>query len=278
MLSFSKRNGYSDDIQYETASDTLKNRVFAYFYKQEYAFYDKIQFDNYTTGIEDMMIEMGITYEYPENSICKTDNANKLRDYIVKSEKWYIVYDFIEKYINYKKHNKGNVKTIIDEINRILEEECTAYRVCDCQVVPITSKAELAEIEEAKSTPFTPVNTHISKALSLFADRRHPDYENSIKESISAVESMCCIITGMTGGGATLGAAIRKLKDAGVHIHGAMESAFSSLYGYTSDENGIRHGGIDFTNAPPEDAKYMLVSCSAFVNYLIEKYSKLIND
>ncbi len=26
--------------------------------------------------------------------------------------------------------------------------------------------------------------------------------------------------------------------------------------------------------APAEDAKYMLVSCSAFVNYLIEKWSK----
>lgn len=36
----------------------------------------------------------------------------------------------------------------------------------------------------------------------------------------------------------------------------------------------FRHGGIDFTNAPAEDAKYMLVSCSAFVNYLIEKFSK----
>ena len=41
-----------------------------------------------------------------------------------------------------------------------------------------------------------------------------------------------------------------------------------------SDEDGIRHGGIDFKWAPAEDAKYMLVSCSAFVNYLIEKWSK----
>ena len=111
--------------------------------------------------------------------------------------------------------------------------------------------------------------------MALYADRKAPDYENSIKESISAVEAMCCIITGLTGTQATLGAAIKKLKDNGVHIHRAMESAFSSLYGYTSDENGIRHGGIDFTNAPAEDAKYMLISCSAFVNYLMEKWSKV---
>ena len=54
--------------------------------------------------------------------------------------------------------------------------------------------------------------------------------------------------------------------------------AFKDLYGYASDENGIRHGGIDFKNVPPEDAKFMLVSCSAFVNYLIEKWSKVENN
>ena len=56
-----------------------------------------------------------------------------------------------------------------------------------------------------------------------------------------------------------------------------MESAFTSLYGYTSDEGGIRHGSIDVSNTPSEDAKFMLVSCSAFVNYLIEKWSKVEN-
>ena len=31
---------------------------------------------------------------------------------------------------------------------------------------------------------------------------------------------------------------------------------------------------IDFKHAPIEDARYMLVTCSAFVNYLISKYDK----
>jgi len=54
-----------------------------------------------------------------------------------------------------------------------------------------------------------------------------------------------------------------------------MKSAFGKLYGYTSDGTNIRHGGIDFSHAPAEDAKYMLVSCSAFINYLKEKYAKI---
>ena len=39
----------------------------------------------------------------------------------------------------------------------------------------------------------------------------------------------------------------------------------------------MQYGGIDFANAPSEDAKYMLISCSAFINYLIEKWSKISN-
>jgi hypothetical protein len=53
-----------------------------------------------------------------------------------------------------------------------------------------------------------------------------------------------------------------------------MVAAFDKLYGYASDEGGIRHGSKEFEKAPEEDARYMLVSCSAFVNYLKDKYSK----
>lgn len=115
----------------------------------------------------------------------------------------------------------------------------------------------------------------MKKALNLYSDRFSPDYENSIKESISAVESMCCIITGETGKSATLGATLKKLEKHNIYIHEAMKSAFEKLYGYTSDENGIRHGGIDFKGATSDDARYMLVSCSAFINYLNAQYVKM---
>lgn len=274
MAVFSRRNGYNTTaIQLECASNTLKRRIMAAFYKQEFDTYDTIEWTNYTTGIEDMMIEMGVPYEFPKNEIFKRKNAEALQRFVLESKEWYTIFDFVERYLAVSDENIS--AKMENEFNHILEDEVSAYRILDRFVVPITNKAELATIEEAKSTPYDSVRTHVSKALALYADRKAPDYENSIKESISAVEAMCCIITGLTGAQATLGAAIKKLKDNGVHIHRAMETAFSSLYGYTSDENGIRHGGIDFKNAPAEDAKYMLISCSAFVNYLMEKWSKV---
>ncbi len=156
----------------------------------------------------------------------------------------------------------------------ILEEEKSGYRFINDKFVNIVNEIDLNAISEATKSQYNSVNTHISKALLLYSDRKNPDYENSIKESISAVEAMCCIITGMTGAQATLSNALKKLEENGLVIHGALKSAFDKMYGYTSDSDGIRHGGIDFKNAPAEDAKYMLISCSAFVNYLIEKHSK----
>lgn len=274
MAVFSRRNGYNEkDIQLECASDTLKRRILARFYKQEFDYYDTMEWTNYTTGIEDMMIEMGVPYEFPQNSIMKKKNAEALEKFVMASDEWYIIFDFIERYLNVCDSKTQSLMR--DEFNRILQDEVSAYRIIDKIVVPITNESELATIKEARQSKYNSVNIHLEKALALYADRQKPDYENSIKESISAVESICCIITGQSGAAATLGKTIKKLKDSGVHIHSAMESAFSSLYGYTSDETGIRHGGIDFTDAPAEDAKYMLVSCSAFVNYLIEKWGKV---
>lgn len=105
------------------------------------------------------------------------------------------------------------VKKMTSEFNRILEDEVSAYRIVDKQVIPITNESELTTITEAKRSPYKSVNVHIGKALDLYADRKNPDYKNSIKELTSAVESICCIITGMTGAQATLGTALKKLED-----------------------------------------------------------------
>jgi hypothetical protein len=90
----------------------------------------------------------------------------------------------------------------------------------------------------------------------------------SIKESISAVESAAKSVTGLKK--ATLDEALKELREK-AGLHPALEKAFRSLYGYTSEADGIRHALMEEANVRFEDAKFMLVSCSAFVNYLISK-------
>jgi hypothetical protein len=200
---------------------------------------------------------------------------------------WFEVYDILEyifEYLTIQKEKSNNASEIksyqtlsilfCEEVQRVLQEEKAGYQLLNNRFVPITNIEELTAVEESQSTQLITVNNHMKKATSLFADRTNPDYENSIKESISAVESLCCYITGLKGKQATLGLALKKLKENGVEIHGALESAFSNLYGYASDESGIRHGSIDFRKVAAEDAKFMLIACSAFINYLIEKTAK----
>jgi hypothetical protein len=104
--------------------------------------------------------------------------------------------------------------------------------------------------------------------LELLSNRKNPDYRNSIKESISAVESMAKTITQKPK--ADLEEALRILERSG-KIHGALKAGFSKLYGYTSDEGGIRHAMMEEPDLSSSDAQFFLVSCSAFTNYLKSK-------
>ncbi|AYM99371.1 hypothetical protein [Chryseobacterium sp. 3008163] len=70
-----------------------------------------------------------------------------------------------------------------------------------------------------------------------------------------------------------MGGALDKIKGK-LKIHSALERGFKQIYGYTSDTDGIRHALTEDNNCDFEDAKFMLVSCSAFINYLVIKADK----
>jgi hypothetical protein len=193
-----------------------------------------------------------------------------LRNWFFESA-WNEVYDFIE-FVADNSPQEFDTDGFISFCNTMLEREVSAYRLVDGVVTQLTSEQEIAEIEQAidAPAPLKPVSTHLKTALVFLSDKANPDYRNSIKESISAVESMCNLIT---GGKDTLGDALKKVEDK-VGIHSALKKGFSSIYGYTNDAGGIRHALLDEPNLDFEDAKYMLVSCSAFVNYLASKAAK----
>jgi len=116
-------------------------------------------------------------------------------------------------------------------------------------------------------------NIHLTNALELISDKKSPNYRNSVKESISAVESTCRIITGEN----TLGKALNKLESKGLNLNNQLKNGFDKIYAYTNDKNnGIRHAIVTSPTEPDfADAKYMLISCSAFINYLITKAEKI---
>ncbi len=186
---------------------------------------------------------------------------------------WFGIYDFIEFMANDFPVEETNEK-FMQACNSVLEAELSAYRFVGGEITEVTSKEEISAIEEAINSPIAVVNTHLQNALSLFSDRQSPDYRNSIKESISAVEAICKQIANNQD--TTLGQALNTIEREGrISLHPKLKEAFSNLYHYTSDADGIRHSLKDEKiNVASEEAKFMLVACSAFVNYLVSKMAK----
>ncbi len=166
-----------------------------------------------------------------------------------------------------------NINTFIDAINNTLEEENSAHRVIKSsqKIVPITDQNELNSINDAIEHPLQEVQEHLKAAVEKLSDREQPDYRNSVKESISAVEALCKRLSGK----ATLPDALKELTNTNnknVNLHPAFKEALNKLYGYTSDSSGIRHS-LKEKDEPTSysEAKYMLVVVSAFINYIISQ-------
>jgi hypothetical protein len=192
---------------------------------------------------------------------------------------WFFAYDFIEfiSKINFQSVNyKIEINNFRKSCNTIFEIENSAFRFIDDKISPITNDSEIKEIEEAiinseQYTSLKGANIHLKTALDKISDKKNPDYRNSIKESISAVENVAKAISDNPKD--TLGGALDKIKGK-TKIHPALEKGFKQIYGYTSDSDGIRHALTENDSCYFEDAKFMIVSCSAFINYLIAKANK----
>ena len=96
------------------------------------------------------------------------------------------------------------------------------------------------------------------------------DHAGAVRESIHAVESTARQIDPTAK---TLEPALKSLEKT-KGLHPAMKRAFSSLYGFTSDEEGIRHALIDNpqANVGLDEAVFMLGACASFSSYLARKH------
>lgn len=193
-------------------------------------------------------------------------------------KEWYLKLDLIEFIIEYLDKTSNDsygynsiMNKYIEELNTEFKRHNFAYRIVDKRIIEITSEIEIESIENALVSSSKNVQLHLNKALELYSLRPIGDYRNSIKESISGVEAFCRDKTGER----TLGQALKHLENNGVLIPSLLKSAFDKLYAYTNQpDTGIRHALMDdegkYTPSS-EEALFMLISCSAFINYLNSK-------
>lgn len=271
MPTFSQRYGYTpleNAFQRERIDSALQTKLWNILKVTLWDRYDihNRSYDDVTKRIDHLVRRLWFNYfnrdlDQLPDFYGRRDNGayDVLKNYFFECQ-WFEVYDLLETIAN-------DQSDLLSEetrkwINRTLEEHNAAYRFVGTEIAEITDKSEIQAIEEALSSADSPVRTHLDAALRMLSDKESPDYRNSVKESISAVEAACRLVTGSTS--ATLGDALKKVQN----LHPAMSRAFSQLYGYTNDASGIRHSLTDEAKISYADAKFMLVTCSAFVSYL----------
>jgi hypothetical protein len=274
-MKFSERHGYTESDtspQVERLDKETRTRIWNLLAKVLISYSNGEEGVEYDTSFYSEARKLWDKYYYEDVDKFPSDPrdfADKIKGTIFSAD-WYRILDFVEVTSDYD-YGFMRDRYLSEKYNEIFREENVAYRVIDGRVTPIAETEEKEAIEEAlqKTSAYEGVNEHIKKANKYLSDRSDPDYRNSIKESISAVESMVRIIVGDEG--ATLGQALNRLREE-KGLHPALKQGFSKLYGYTSDADGIRHGLLEKSDLTFTEAKFMYVICASFVTYLIDQF------
>ena len=275
---FSERYGYkkiNESMLFEQIPEYLRKRLWNILFA--IIFYPIQARKQFSYEDEVMAFIMKLWDEFLKKDIeelsdlIKYGENNQYRDHIKNwffVSEWFEIYDFIQ--FICKSYPIEEVKDkLINIINETLKDERAPYRIIDYIVTPITNKEEIEEIEKALKPPdkFSSIREHLGKALERLSDRKNPDYQNSIKESMSALDSLVSAIKDKK----TIFPKFANELD----IHKALKDGFVKLYSWSSDAEGIRHGITGEKLKPLQtEARYMLVTISAFINYVIDKYSQ----
>ena len=279
---FSERFGYKpvrENFQIEGIDDALKNRLLnkvrEYYFELVPTDY---QYNSYMIDQKDYKFFKRIYDEFyklpnpPSKDIHEV--YQNINSWFFRME-WYEVYDFIEFIANTYWNKKIN-EVFKKEVNKVLEEEMSGYRFVGDYIAPIIDEIEIKEIEDIFESKYEPVKRHLSNAIEHLSDRKNPDYINSIKESITAIEAITQIITGRK---TDLANCLKELKKQKIlDLNNNFTNALTLLYDWSNKEDGIRHAHTsEKLRTTFEEAKFILVTSSAFINYVITKYENSEN-
>jgi hypothetical protein len=142
-------------------------------------------------------------------------------------------------------------------------------------IIPVLDETQAktlkSDLDTVFQSPFLSARDHLLKAI---AGMNQGDHAATVREAITAVESAAREFSGESK--MDLSGALKKLgKEPGAH--NALFEAFKILYGYTSNEQGIRHSMLfgEKPNVDMEEAIFFVSACAAFIGYLSRKKEKL---
>ena len=279
-MSFSERHRYKKPapmLEEDDLPEGLRNRIWDVLWATHFAVIDN-RFVDYSITFDKLSKHLRHTYfkiPIDERSSSPHMERKLIRDRYFRL-KFPEFYDFLETMAGnaiisiYPKGDKRPIQ-FVDRCNEVLEQERARFRFVSNLITPMTSEEEMAEVEMAADT--NEGGSHVRRAIELYRDRTTPDYRNSIKESISAVEATYRRLTGQRH--KDIASAISAMESDGMRLPKSLKAGFSNIYGWASGEGGIRHALMEGDRNPTEaEARLMLVMCSAYLNYLLSLRQK----
>jgi hypothetical protein len=268
-IQFSRRNGLvpiPPQLALGEVSDEFRRLLKYYFHQEIESRYDSDAiFRNWKILLKDLCIKhFALEVDRTDYNDLNVFAENVKR--FIQDGQFHQIFDLIEFFI---RHEKCGV-TFRTRCISVFVEAHAAYRVIDNQIVAIgneeQAEAFLRAVDDAKANGASGARQHLIDAGVAL---RNGNWAGSVRESIHGVESIAVTIA--PDGKDTLSDALNAISKTS-HLHPALKNAFMSLYGYTSDEKGIRHALLkEDANVDETDALFMLGACAVFISYLLAR-------
>lgn len=195
---------------------------------------------------------------------------------------WYQFYDFVELVADKLKQNESEYDTAwgdvsyetfmfpsyMQKVNDLFSQHKIQWKMNKAgkleTALPKDLETRVAGTDSLLKDKFEPARVHYSKARSYILSPTK-DPENSIKESVSAVESVCKTLYLNS---ATLGDALKAMKKEKL-ISPMLITVFEKFYAYTNAEPAVRHGSDKMSGVDEMDAELALHMSAAFIRTII---------
>ena len=216
-------------------------------------------------------------------------------DLLAVPERWWAVLEFIEFVLDIPVGSDapivwitpGGLRTgpnmgsgarehFVSSLTSTLSEMNVGYRLLPTgKFVNVHSDEEVEEIGKACSGPFAEARTHMENAVADFRNTDQPNHANTVKEAISAVESIVKELTGKED----IKAGLHQLAEKGIvpdirpHPNGdkPFVTALEKYWTYANATS--RHGRKKGVEPPDRDtARFLLVTCATLVNYITTRH------
>lgn len=285
-MKFSHRHGYDPEFINKTFRDDAPRWVRKQYFKDilERLVCDAMSqaSQNKPIPVYDLINEILVMVdEEPDDYYLSHTPAIEVLRNLVMNIPWYRFYDTVEtvaeriiyideedNFSQSRKNESVSFSAYRQRVNELFSDYNVDWKMNESGQLelplPPFLEDKVKSTEDRLADQFRPARVHFAKARA-FALGSHRDAENSIKESISAIESICKTFY---PDASTLGDALKMMRKDG-SVSPMLITIVEKFYAYANAEPAVRHGSNKDSAVLEHDAELALHFAAAFIRTLI---------